>query len=66
MTITNEAARAYAAVALYKVLQDLTRSERKDNRAIMIAFEAELHSLMDLYTEREIISVAQRLFKEAR
>ncbi len=66
MLITNEVASAYAKVALYKVLQDLTQKERKDDQAIMINFECELQDLMDLYTESEIISMMRRIFKEDR
>ena len=57
MTITNEAARAYAVVAASMIPQQL----RQDRVRCMIALYNQMVELMDIYTETEIIAKMHNL-----
>lgn len=57
MQITNEAARAYAVVAVSMIPQQL----RQDRVRCMIALYNQMVELMDIYTETEIIAKMHNL-----
>ncbi len=60
MLITNEAARAYAVVAVTEIPPQL----RQNDKWLVVALYNQMTVLMDIYTEKEILDRAQKLLDE--
>lgn len=57
MTVTNEAARAYAVVAATMLPPEL----RQDSKLFAESLYAQMVELMDMYTEAEILAKMRKL-----
>ena len=57
MLITNETARAYAAVAVTEIPTQL----RQDDKWLAVSLYNQMTELMDIYTETEILAKMRKL-----
>ena len=57
MTTTNEAARAYAVVAVTEIPPQL----RQDDKWLAVSLYNQMVELMDIYTEAEILAKMRKL-----
>lgn len=57
MTTTNEAARAYAVVAVTEIPPQL----RQDDKWLAVSLYNQMVELMDIYTETEIMDKMRKL-----
>lgn len=60
MQITNEAARAYAVVAVSMIPPQL----RQDDKWLAVSLYNQMVELMDIYTETEILAKMRKLINK--